>query len=945
MKYSRESRYISGCDGTLLAVDLYLPKTKKKVPLLMNAGYEDRRSRFEKDREHLEQIISAGYALVIVDVRGSGASYGVSDGFFGRQDGKDLAGILDTLAKEDWCNGRTGTFGGSNYGMSQEITMIEQPSSLFASIPCDNSMDFYDQDFPNGASAVPEFKTDPNSGPVPKGTPVDDDPAPEYPMLKEALKARNRNLPFLAQHFRNMCRDDMHPYLGYRPNLEIPSWERMDTVRFGHTNVWSYGAWFDPGCTNKILTYKSWGGKLLLGPWPHCGVYRGANEGFPDSAFDWVNAHLRFFDHWLKEQDNGIDQEPPVLYYTVNDPHPWKQEADFPVSGTLFTKLYAGSDGTLTDTPVPEGSVRYTVRNDINIYGPAGRMNRNVTKDMRSEDDKSIVFTGDVLPEPLELTGIPSAELWVTSTHTDGNFIAVLEEVMPDGTSHFLTEGVIRASHARTHRNPVYASMGIPYHRGYRSDLTSLSEDTPMKLSFHLEALSRIIPAGNRLRLSVSCGGSGYQQPDGFPEKMPEITLYTGGKHASLITLPVIEPTITCFRSGDDELHVFKRAVYIKKNGRFTCCPCLQVYPDGRRMIYETADFRVIVKKSTSYVTVETEGSLQFSAKAKLPQRHVFRNGSPEIPLMDDSRGHRPDSESHYVASVPVQKGDSGNINPMMRSTFDLYTDIVYPQNAEHRSLPCIINIHGFGGNHHQFEETTDAFLAKGYAVASIDYRLTPPETWRSPVEDAAGCIRWLKANAKKLGLDPERFGLIGGSMGGYLTAMLAACNGKEPAGIIGGNTSYNAGIKAAVALFAPCDLLHFGDDCAAVWPSQPEKTANGDGPFAPIASMIGYTGHGRGVADIKAHLNDADPFYRSLLAELRTASPISHIHEASAPLCLVHGIFDCAIQVPFGQSVRMFEAYTVKGVKSLLLCNNNGFYGRDPEVQDAMVRFLCDRV
>ena len=66
---------------------------------------------------------------------------------------------------------------------------------------------------------------------------------------------------------------------------------------------------------------------------------------------------------------------------------------------------------------------------------------------------------------------------------------------------------------------------------------------------------------------------------------------------------------------------------------------------------------------------------------------------------------------------------------------------------------------------------------------------------------------------------------------------------------------------------------------------------------------------------------------------------------EPSAPLCLVHGIFDYGVQVPMGQSVRMFRAYSQKGVKSLLLCNNNGPFGEDPEVKQAVVEFLANRV
>ena len=135
------------------------------------------------------------------------------------------------------------------------------------------------------------------------------------------------------------------------------------------------------------------------------------------------------------------------------------------------------------------------------------------------------------------------------------------------------------------------------------------------------------------------------------------------------------------------------------------------------------------------------------------------------------------------------------------------------------------------------------------------------------------------------------------------------------------------------------------GDDNAAVWPLQPERVGMCDGPYAPLASMLGYVGPGKGMGELKMHLHDPDPKYRALLEMARDASPVYHVTAKSAPTVLVHGIFECGIQVPMGQSVRFFEALTRKGVKSLLLCNNNGIYGADPEVRRAVVDFIASRI
>ena len=137
MAYRRISKYYPGCDGTKLAVDLYLPETQEKVPVLFNVGYEDRRRSFEGQKQALERFLEAGYAICLAEPRGHGASYGVSEGFFSRKDARDMKTLIDTIAAEDWCSGRAGMFGGSNKGHIQHITLAEQPERLFAAVPGD----------------------------------------------------------------------------------------------------------------------------------------------------------------------------------------------------------------------------------------------------------------------------------------------------------------------------------------------------------------------------------------------------------------------------------------------------------------------------------------------------------------------------------------------------------------------------------------------------------------------------------------------------------------------------------------------------------------------------------------------------------------------------------------------------------------------------------------
>lgn len=120
-------------------------------------------------------------------------------------------------------------------------------------------------------------------------------------------------------------------------------------------------------------------------------------------------------------------------------------------------------------------------------------------------------------------------------------------------------------------------------------------------------------------------------------------------------------------------------------------------------------------------------------------------------------------------------------------------------------------------------------------------------------------------------------------------------------------------------------------------------KVMNSDGEFAPPGYMIDFGGRGKGLAELKNHLGD--PAYQEIIERAYEVSPVTQVTGQSAPSVIVHGIFECGIQIPMQQSVRFFRALTGKHVKALLLCNNEGLYGDDPEVQSAVVDFLKRRI
>ena len=337
----------------------------------------------------------------------------------------------------------------------------------------------------------------------------------------------------------NMHRDTVNPKLGTAPQMEIPVWDRMDAIKYSGIKYYKNGAWYDPGAAGAIYAYKVFDGKLLIGPWRHCEMYlcnsekgswyekTGRKKDLPNSAFPWEKEYLRFFDFALKGIENDWETEPPVRYYTRGEESgkEWKYAADLPLDTQRITSLYLGGeksgtidsryDGTLLEMPEEKKQViSYKTERDITLYGKGGTLDRRIEDGFAEEARKCLTFTSAPFEAPVEITGIPTLELDVTSDHEDGLFLAVLEEVYADGSTCFLTEGAIRASHAKYGRHTAYLSMGLPYHPGLGSDLAKLNKEQPLHLDFTMEALSQLVQAGSRLRLSVFCAEKMYQQPE-----------------------------------------------------------------------------------------------------------------------------------------------------------------------------------------------------------------------------------------------------------------------------------------------------------------------------------------------------------------------------------------------------------------------------------------------
>ena len=264
------------------------------------------------------------------------------------------------------------------------------------------------------------------------------------------------------------------------------------------------------------------------------------------------------------------------------------------------------------------------------------------------------------------------------------------------------------------------------------------------------------------------------------------------------------------------------------------------------------------------------------------------------------SAPNRPPRDFHDLAYV---KG--GDANQRL--------DLVVP--ASSAPVPLILWIHGGGweqGSYHQ--NPARAMAARGYAVASIGYRLSPQAKYPAQIEDCKAAVRWLRAHAAEYGIDPARVGVWGASAGGHLAALLGT-TAKDRRFDVGENLDQPSAVRCVIDSFGPSDFFHWGD---------PPAPASYDTAHTPLARLLG------------GRLADHEEL-------ARLASPVTFVDRDSAPFLIIHGEKDPV--VPAQQSVVLDAALRKAGVESTLVIVPGAGHGsgmfNDPRLLHQMAAFM----
>lgn len=295
------------------------------------------------------------------------------------------------------------------------------------------------------------------------------------------------------------------------------------------------------------------------------------------------------------------------------------------------------------------------------------------------------------------------------------------------------------------------------------------------------------------------------------------------------------------------------------------------------------------------------------NAKAEVAPARAAEAGKPVPAVASASKA--PPGGSALPPGVKVLK----DLEYGRASNRALRLDLYLPEQGQ-KPLPLIIWIHGGAWMAGSKDGPSPAlrFTGSGYAVAQVGYRLSQEAVFPAQIHDCKAAVRWLRANARKYDLNPEKVIAWGASAGGHLVALLGTSGGvAELEGSVN-DLKESSRVQAVVDWFGPTDFLHIGDA-----PSDIAHNASD----SPESKLIGGP-----------VLENKD--------KASKASPITYVSKDAPPFLIMHGDRDRT--VPFSQSELLYEALKKAGVDAAFVPvkgAGHGFGG--PEAMKPVQEFL----
>ncbi len=476
-------------DGVRLATDVYLPDGYRigidaPLPIVLERTPYGKRevSRSEvhqgcppaKRADIARYFAARGYAVVMQDCRGRYDSEGVFTKYV--SEGEDGFDAMVWMARQPWSNGKIGTMGLSYAAHTQLAAACLNPPGLACMVMDSGGFsNGYHCGIRQGGAfelkqATWAFNRAHTSG-----------PALRSPVVAAALNAQD-----LREWFGRMPWRPGHSPLAAVPEYEAYLFEQWTKDAFDdywkQSGIYAQGyydtmtrvptvmmsSWYDAYVRSTLDNFAALSDTpaapayLIMGPWLHGDrntPFSGDVDFGPSAMIegqidsDWLAFRARWFDRWLKDAPNGVENDPRVRYFLMGA-NRWESAPEWPPPGGRETQVFLGAEGRL-DYAQPSGDEP----SDRFIYDPAdpcptagGRLlitdmfpKGPVEQSALSRRPDVLTYTSEPLIDPVTVVGPISAVLYATSSASDTDFVVKLCDVHPDGRTFNVSDGIIRA--------------------------------------------------------------------------------------------------------------------------------------------------------------------------------------------------------------------------------------------------------------------------------------------------------------------------------------------------------------------------------------------------------------------------------------------------------------------------------------------------------------------
>jgi uncharacterized protein len=579
-------------DGVRLAADIYRPARAGKAapgrfPALLTRTPYDKDGTGNEGRYYAER----GYVVVANDVRGRYGSEGtwrlIAD------DPQDGCAVVEWTARQDWSDGKVGTFGTSYPGGTQHALAEMNPPHLTTMIPIDSVSNCAVSGMRHGGAFELRFMNWIFQTGAPNSKAALANPALRRALIESGQRIRQHadSLPVRPGTTPLRVVPEYESWLveAMRSGPESPFWHKKGMSVVDHVSdyadvpVLHVTGWYDSWARQVTMNYEALSRskkspqRLVIGPWVHGGQnvnVAGEIEFTREAGIDLLAFRLRWYDRWLLGEKNGVDADPPVSIYimgTGDDRRSpagrlrhggfWRAERDWPLARAKATPLFLNAEGTLSSAPPQAASSQTTYTFDPRSPVPTvgGNISSNqglMTSggyDQRSRDDTHaapdrlplserrdvLVFRTAPLEADLEATGTASVKLWISSSAADTDFTAKLIDEIPPNPDYPLGFDL----------NLGDSIFRVRYRDGFDHQAPPLDPSDIVPITITLYPTANVFKKGHRIRVDIS--SSNYPRFDVNPNTGEPLgdyrrmvpadnTVYHETAHPSQLILPVI---------------------------------------------------------------------------------------------------------------------------------------------------------------------------------------------------------------------------------------------------------------------------------------------------------------------------------------------------------------------------------------------------------------------